>query len=209
MDIHIHKDFTTMKMYNTQIDWSRCGICGHTLNFEVKMCCDGKECGCMGLPIEPPICSQKCADIFCADHIESRKLKYDYAWDDRREELRDRRKRELSRTDLKIGDIVTVGCREYWWRITRITSRKYRDSQIPMVLKRLLVQGDDMSPLITAELIVELAPQIAIHRDKNDIRSKYVDMKVEIGHFDSSWIEKVDAPQDIKRPSPVFNFVSV
>lgn len=31
-----------------------CDICG--INIEVKVCCDGYECGCLGLPIEPPIC---------------------------------------------------------------------------------------------------------------------------------------------------------
>jgi len=27
---------------------------------EPTMCCDGHECGCMGKPIEPPVCSEKC-----------------------------------------------------------------------------------------------------------------------------------------------------
>lgn len=36
-----------------------CDICG--VDIEVAMCCNGHMCGCMGLPIEPPICSsEKC-----------------------------------------------------------------------------------------------------------------------------------------------------
>ena len=27
-----------------------------------KMCCNGKDCTCMGLPIEPVVCSKKCYD---------------------------------------------------------------------------------------------------------------------------------------------------
>lgn len=27
---------------------------------EAKMCCDGRECGCMGRPTEPIVCSEKC-----------------------------------------------------------------------------------------------------------------------------------------------------
>ena len=29
---------------------------------EPKMCCSGRDCGCMGLPIEPIICSKECYD---------------------------------------------------------------------------------------------------------------------------------------------------
>ncbi len=25
---------------------------------EPEICCDGRECGCMGLPINPPICNE-------------------------------------------------------------------------------------------------------------------------------------------------------
>lgn len=31
-----------------------CDICGAEI--EIKMCCSGMQCGCMGLPIDPPIC---------------------------------------------------------------------------------------------------------------------------------------------------------
>ena len=35
-----------------------CAICGEEI--EVQLCCSGFECGCMGLPVEPPVCSEKC-----------------------------------------------------------------------------------------------------------------------------------------------------
>lgn len=25
-----------------------------------QMCCSAHDCGCMGLPIEPPVCSEEC-----------------------------------------------------------------------------------------------------------------------------------------------------
>ena len=28
--------------------------------YDPKMCCNGFECGCMGRPTEPPVCSEKC-----------------------------------------------------------------------------------------------------------------------------------------------------
>lgn len=39
-----------------------CEICGAEI--DVKMCCSGHECGCAGLPVEPPVCSEKCYDEF-------------------------------------------------------------------------------------------------------------------------------------------------
>jgi len=37
-----------------------CIVCGTEI--EVRMCCSGRDCGCMGQPVEPPICSEKCYD---------------------------------------------------------------------------------------------------------------------------------------------------
>lgn len=34
---------------------ANCEICGKDII--VQMCCDGYQCGCMGLPIEPLICN--------------------------------------------------------------------------------------------------------------------------------------------------------
>ena len=38
----------------------KCVVCGAEI--EVKYCCDGRDCGCMGQPIDPPVCDDKCYD---------------------------------------------------------------------------------------------------------------------------------------------------
>lgn len=35
-----------------------CKVCGFEI--EVQMCCSGYMCGCMGQPIDPPVCSEDC-----------------------------------------------------------------------------------------------------------------------------------------------------
>lgn len=38
-----------------------CMVCGQTwMGEKPKMCCDGRECGCMGLPVDPVVCSEEC-----------------------------------------------------------------------------------------------------------------------------------------------------
>ena len=32
-------------------------------DWEPQMCCNGRECGCYGKPIEPPLCSKKCWEL--------------------------------------------------------------------------------------------------------------------------------------------------
>ena len=40
-----------------------CMVCGaEFLGRPPVLCCSGKECGCMGLPIDPIICTQDCYD---------------------------------------------------------------------------------------------------------------------------------------------------
>ena len=39
---------------------TNCVVCGKKC--DVQYCCDGRECGCYGLPIEPPICNKKKCD---------------------------------------------------------------------------------------------------------------------------------------------------
>lgn len=42
-----------------------CYVCGKEYEgIEPERCCDGRECGCMGLPVEPCICSQECGEKF-------------------------------------------------------------------------------------------------------------------------------------------------
>ena len=43
---------------------SNCEICSKEI--EVTLCCNAFDCGCMGLPIEPPVCSDKCSDKYMA-----------------------------------------------------------------------------------------------------------------------------------------------
>lgn len=35
---------------------ANCEICGDEI--EVQMCCSGRDCGCLGLPVDPPICDK-------------------------------------------------------------------------------------------------------------------------------------------------------
>ncbi len=37
-----------------------CEICGTEI--EVRMCCNSFDCGCRGLPVDPPVCSEECYD---------------------------------------------------------------------------------------------------------------------------------------------------
>jgi hypothetical protein len=37
-----------------------CEICGTEI--EVRICCNSFDCGCGGLPIDPPVCSSECYD---------------------------------------------------------------------------------------------------------------------------------------------------
>ncbi len=43
---------------------NKCIICGiNVKDYKPEYCCDGKECGCQGLPIEPPLCdNEKCQE---------------------------------------------------------------------------------------------------------------------------------------------------
>lgn len=41
-----------------------CAICGTEI--EIQICCNDMFCGCQGLPVEPPVCSEKCYNEFMA-----------------------------------------------------------------------------------------------------------------------------------------------
>lgn len=36
--------------------------CKNVLTFKPRKCCDAFDCGCQGLPIDPPVCSTACYD---------------------------------------------------------------------------------------------------------------------------------------------------
>ena len=44
------------KIYN-------CMMCGKEIDYEPKFCCNGSDCGCGGLPIDPPLCDD-CWDMY-------------------------------------------------------------------------------------------------------------------------------------------------
>ena len=38
-----------------------CMVCGQEFEGEEPMmCCSGRDCGCMGMPVDPIICSEEC-----------------------------------------------------------------------------------------------------------------------------------------------------
>lgn len=40
-----------------------CMVCNTSfIGPEPEMCCSGRECGCMGMPIDPIVCSTECYD---------------------------------------------------------------------------------------------------------------------------------------------------
>lgn len=42
-----------------------CVVCGAPVyDYKPKMCCNGSECGCKGLPLEPCTCSKDCEKIY-------------------------------------------------------------------------------------------------------------------------------------------------
>jgi hypothetical protein len=41
----------------------KCIICDKDVpDYKPEYCCSGKDCGCRGLPIEPPLCSKECSE---------------------------------------------------------------------------------------------------------------------------------------------------
>lgn len=39
-----------------------CDIC--STEIEIQICCNSYECGCQGLPVNPPVCSNDCYDKY-------------------------------------------------------------------------------------------------------------------------------------------------
>lgn len=58
---------------------SGCMICGGELGYEPQMCCSGRDCGCMGMPVDPPICSDECWARF-AQINEMKGIIHGYSW---------------------------------------------------------------------------------------------------------------------------------
>lgn len=41
-----------------------CLVCNKQFMWTPAYCCSGTDCGCRGMPIEPPLCSTDCEKIF-------------------------------------------------------------------------------------------------------------------------------------------------
>lgn len=50
-----------------------CDVCG--IEIEINICCNAYDCGCMGLPTEPPVCSLKCYNTFFSKEYREEKTK--------------------------------------------------------------------------------------------------------------------------------------
>ena len=58
-----HCDYKWIKTPTIKLNKQTCEVCGQTyLGDDPKMCCNGRDCGCLGLPIEPMVCSKECYD---------------------------------------------------------------------------------------------------------------------------------------------------
>lgn len=49
-----------------------CWNCGEVEIPEPIGCCSGRECGCMGLPIDPPFCCEKCQEEYYSKKSEGK-----------------------------------------------------------------------------------------------------------------------------------------
>lgn len=58
-----------------------CMVCDKELDYIVEYCCskNNSSCGCMGMPVEPPVCSKECYDIVMDESFEWKKIKRDKA----------------------------------------------------------------------------------------------------------------------------------
>lgn len=46
---------------NKKLVTCNCMVCGESFHGEEpKMCCSGRDCGCLGLPVDPVVCSDEC-----------------------------------------------------------------------------------------------------------------------------------------------------
>jgi hypothetical protein len=52
----------------------KCIVCQTPVpSYVPEYCCDGRECGCYGQPIEPPLCSKECTDrLFSGEFLNKK-----------------------------------------------------------------------------------------------------------------------------------------
>jgi len=47
-----------------------CEVCGKTYKGEAPdQCCNGGECGCMGRPVDPMVCSEDCYNVLMQEAL--------------------------------------------------------------------------------------------------------------------------------------------
>lgn len=51
--------------FNIMIINGNCIVCNTEI--DIEMCCNGNNCGCLGQPIHPPVCSEECYNILMKD----------------------------------------------------------------------------------------------------------------------------------------------
>lgn len=57
-----------------------CMICGSEFESEEpKYCCNGRDCGCMGMQLDPDICSNECYEKFRLEGLPKREpVEFEY-----------------------------------------------------------------------------------------------------------------------------------
>lgn len=60
--------FETEGAFQSPLQGEYCIVCGAFVEgFKYRLCCNNFDCGCMGRPLEPCICSEKCWDEMLGD----------------------------------------------------------------------------------------------------------------------------------------------
>ena len=58
----------------------KCVICKQELDYEPDYCCIDNHCACQGLPIDPPVCSNRCYEKLMDEYNkafdEAKNIKY-------------------------------------------------------------------------------------------------------------------------------------
>lgn len=52
--------WTDVKSDYVENDNDSCAGCGKDLGVKIPRCCSGRECNCMGMPVDPNVCSDEC-----------------------------------------------------------------------------------------------------------------------------------------------------